>query len=1349
MPLKQLPNGEKIEVSDLDTSTTLKQKIALAYKLDLRFMNEFTVDKTTDLARLNIVTLPEEMDTFISEHIDDEEAFYDFYRQTKTIYTRVEPVEFVNLWRLAVSRYLIQPLLSPDGTIPSHFRDWGFTADDFADTSPIETKHPKTPLPHDRGARVIARELDGRQSDGTSYRIALYQRDLADYATIIDRIARAYNVQTQFLNLKVVEQVRPPPGPPYRTEHIIDYANAILNVARHICPMLQHYIDHDNFSDFVNEARQLYHLSNNDYIRLWLTIGDGKNKIYQKNLQSDIEVLRNEDEDFRHLNFNLDQPPQIDKSPSSAYKTKTDELDEAASEFEHIETGDVAITDFEQTKQFLSININNPHRYPMEYIFDQLKLTPDIPFAAYDTYCKVYRNFILNGDVNVTPASIVLLYRRDIAYDDAPTQTAHSQHALWMSYYSTVRLRFPESDSDPKTEDDEKHTTVLLEMDVHMKANLDVIRKHLQAVLQNVFDDHAMQQGTTKKESGELYILGQNIDIFVLKDVLLFHPVFKHMFYINDNATSTGLAMIESRYPTHAAIYYIDPQTSEKFTCQILTRQFKRADIANNTISNLHSTMNPPLKLGQPITVYRFNRGERSTINRFKPVLAKLMATYRNNEGSITDFYRKYVTPVNDREFKESENTLSEINPDVFVEKYSRLCNPAERLPTFIEPGEQHPKDKDAVIEFPDKSDMFFKCSDPEYKYMGVMENKLVNSGKYPFIPCCFKNEQKSKKKFSDYTKQLDDARENDDDDVNNVKTRKDRLDDPLKAYKFAEHGIHGVLPANLVKLFRIANINTPNNLYLRRGMHTTSNLAPSTFIECILEAIGDPNFVRLDDERARYAYLKKERKAIADFIVGNKTGVHMQECFDISNEELVEQLNNEKIYISPLIYIRIMEEKYNITIIPLTRDEPHHRYGDFLVPRHAHGFAYMFPPLNRKRRVVIVYEHKGGIYNTNKSCELVVRRSVAADKKFEVSTSLSVNDDVAKIIYHQYVGTMSAYYSTHNRAKKDRLPYPPHIDSVKVQYIDMYGKTRALCYGDDKFVYCEPIAPLNKPYTFAAPPVLDNDEFARVVSKLGETNLHFTNLALSTPDIPNDHVRARRSSAHLIEYSLYLFSKFMADHPDELVTTLLPRFTQEVIKVDPEHYNYEFPYVLDASDNVVHVETDLIRKKLIYMMRVHLLNNRTYVIDYHKKLFMQQYYQHPIDFKTFSDTVVYDLVYYKQHSRNYATQLYLTPPPLAILEQQRLHACPGMNAGENCSFHIQYNSKNYIGTHYKTIEEAIGASPKVSKFICIPFVGRHYQKTVKVSTKSDDGGEGLVIYARLDNRPESVYYIRLHTTAS
>ena len=86
--------------------------------------------------------------------------------------------------------------------------------------------------------------------------------------------------------------------------------------------------------------------------------------------------------------------------------------------------------------------------------------------------------------------------------------------------------------------------------------------------------------------------------------------------------------------------------------------------------------------------------------------------------------------------------------------------------------------------------------------------------------------------------------------------------------------------------------------------MHTTSNLAPSTFIQCILEAIGDPNFVRLDDEVERYTYLKKERNSYCRFLVGNQTGVHMQECFDISNEELVEQLNErENLHLATHLY--------------------------------------------------------------------------------------------------------------------------------------------------------------------------------------------------------------------------------------------------------------------------------------------------------------------------------------------------------------------------------------------------------------------------------------------------------------
>ncbi len=518
MPVKKLPNGKDIDISVLDTPTSLEKKIALAYGVDLRFLNKFTVNQHTDFSNLNIVPLQELMDAYIEKYIDNkEDAFSKFYRQTESRYKQVTPTEFVELWRLATSRHLIQPIMNSAASVG------GFTESDFSYTDPIDITYPKNQaLPRNRGNRVLVRELSERRSDGTPYILVLYKHDLVDNVTIIDRIARAYNVHARFLNWRVLERV----------PHLD--VDKLIGDAQHICPMLRNYAKHNNFGDFVYYARQSYYLSNNEYVRLWLTFADGKTGIYLTNLENDIQVLKGEqgeeEEDnsnkFKYVNINLGRPPQITMTDSlTDYQADIGKFNKAVLDFGQIKTDDVAMTDFEQTKQFLSININNPNKYPMEYIFDQLKLTPDIPFAAYDTYCKVYRNFILNGDVNVTPASIVLLYRRNIAYDDdAPAQTAHSQQALWMSYYNTVRIRFPEhKDKDKEKED----TTVLLEMDVHIKANLDTIRRHLQDVLQNVFADNAMQQGTTKKESGELYILGQNVDIFVLKDILLFHSIFK------------------------------------------------------------------------------------------------------------------------------------------------------------------------------------------------------------------------------------------------------------------------------------------------------------------------------------------------------------------------------------------------------------------------------------------------------------------------------------------------------------------------------------------------------------------------------------------------------------------------------------------------------------------------------------------------------------------------------------------------------------------------------------------------------------------------------------------------------
>ena len=152
MPVKKLPNGKDIEISVLDTPTSLEKKIALAYGVDLRFLNKFTVNQHTDFANLNIVPLQELMDTYIEKHLDKEEAFSEFYKQTKTIYTKVDTRRVCQFVAIGYITLPYTAIVVTRRNIPS-IGIGGLRQDDFSYTIPLKsiTNTLKPRYTHDRG----------------------------------------------------------------------------------------------------------------------------------------------------------------------------------------------------------------------------------------------------------------------------------------------------------------------------------------------------------------------------------------------------------------------------------------------------------------------------------------------------------------------------------------------------------------------------------------------------------------------------------------------------------------------------------------------------------------------------------------------------------------------------------------------------------------------------------------------------------------------------------------------------------------------------------------------------------------------------------------------------------------------------------------------------------------------------------------------------------------------------------------------------------------------------------------------------------------------------------------------
>ena len=75
-----------------------------------------------------------------------------------------------------------------------------------------------------------------------------------------------------------------------------------------------------------------------------------------------------------------------------------------------------------------------------------------------------------------------------------------------------------------------------------------------------------------------------------------------------------------------------------------------------------------------------------------------------------------------------------------------------------------------------------------KYKHVGLKQNKLKNADIYPYVPCCFKLDQKKKEKFINYYegKEI-------------VKTEK-KQNNIISTDKILKYNQFGTLPTNIEK---------------------------------------------------------------------------------------------------------------------------------------------------------------------------------------------------------------------------------------------------------------------------------------------------------------------------------------------------------------------------------------------------------------------------------------------------------------------------------------------------------------------------------------------------------------------
>lgn len=1130
--------------------------------------------------------------------------------------------------------------------------------------------------------------------------------------TIKNKIGISYNVMPNYLNSFKL---------PSDTKNLIRLnIKTILDSLKEYENNADKYKQEPSFKDFYNDVHSKFpNINPNEYIQIWrkysdvFTLNGTLKQIYETNLKNDIKEL-----EYSYPEFLVDEHvynKSIHIEPTEEFIQKITNFDKQSKIFESIKGVDTS--PFEQKKQYISIEIDNIDNYPLDYFFDCIQLNNKIPCATFGKYCKVYKTFVLNGMITQLEYTITLLYKKTYIENEPEDEEDEedipsTDNSMWYKSYNIITIKLI-------------NDKLVLEMDIENNANIDVIFANIKDVLKWPYDiDY--NKVYTNKISGEFYIFNQNVDSVILKDIILFHPIFNTLLYSNDIIISFNLSNITKRkYKT--ILHYIEPETNQKFICSINTRTVNRNDILALTTT---------LKIGEPITVCKITKAAtHDSIYKLQTIIGKLVQVYNEQVSDLTLFYSNYLKNVNNREFIISQSNLSDIAPEIFIDQYSRLCS-KQKNPSIIEDTKFDDKDP-SILKFPkdDDNSNVYQCKSESYPFIGLIVNQLDNKDEYQFLPCCFKKNQKDNDK-SNYYKYYHNI-----EDVKKIET--ERI---LQTQKFANYGHFGILPEMIHKLFLIFD---KKNQYYRRGMHfQDKNISNSSLLECVLDSINYNNYNKITNDNERVEFIRNERASIAERILNS--GICKQECFDISLEDISNNINNTKNYLSPELYIRALEEFYNINIIVFNRDKSN-PYGNFLLPRHDTTHGYIFPPF-KNRSTIIVYEHTGGIWYKQKSCELVVRFNPDTSKTVSVFTQ---DDDVIKQLYKQWI----QIYSVYETNKQVRPISPPNIQYITFQYIDIYGKTRGLYYKDtNTFILCNPIAPLNIPITEIRE-ISNIDSFigkhklVRISDGVYKTADDFIFYTISDKNSKYDTVSEflynKRISVHLIEYALYLYSKFIHESKNNInITYKTSSFVQKflnkyTIVKDGEdgNINYEFDFIISKNKPKLELESNELQRKLNYIIRVNLLNNRKQILNYHSQKYLNNYYNCIYDFKAFDfqEVIPTELVNKNTIISN-SSKLYIYPP----------------NSFLNHIIYIRYENVNYLGQPCQTIDEALNRLynwdrnglnvydetlklPQTLSYICIPFINKQYLN--KINVNNHDKNDNFIIFVHYENVQ---YYISL-----
>lgn len=718
-----------------------------------------------------------------------------------------------------------------------------------------------------------------------------------------------------------------------------------------------------------------------------------------------------EEEYGHYINYAWDNREYFKEKTNQEIKQNINTVEkkkQAFREFDKISLDDsVRYLPFEQQSSVfimkLDISIDS-----IPEIFNLIELSPSVPFASYNNFYKILKDFTPPDNTWSVSLEDYLVFRivQKIDIFTATQSKDYAQASMMID-----------------------NGEVIVEVEL-FSSGVNITREQFISRFEGIFKGAAKVTGEIEEKSikGVTYFPRLALDKYIIADIVMNNFVLASIFTIDENQDPTN--------QKKSVFLILDNKSIGKMSVRLSTKEVIKGDII---LRNKDVVRDFPV--GSNFVRAKISTENMATVKIVEAFLYKLISFYQKEKLHIEKIYKQYIPDFEllcEKEEDKKPPKLNALAPEVFVVGYSPTC---PYKPTVIEDSEVEEAKRAGkiVMKYPNEPKeglpiRNYTCNHTRAIYPGLRENPLSNKDLTLYLPCCYEknHETKSGSVFRHYY--YGESR----------KEHKFGQQEMIKTSKFVDFNTFGVLPDDISNIFE--SFAPEGLIYVRKGVLDTKN----SFIQCVMEAMGD-EIIGFATNAEREARLRSVRKSMATLPYA---ALCKQQMYDFTLLEIKDIIANNDAYFVPLYFTTLLEEYFNCNIYIFQREK---KTGRLILPRYTQALYK-----NKKvARSVFIYEHMGAQsdHAPHGRCELIVGYRIGKIAKYHSAYESKVSMGI-RSIYNK----LRLTYALNIELEEIIFPIK-EIEGLQLieQGLDSYGKCRLIkfIYNTKKYsIFTTPIPP-------------------------------------------------------------------------------------------------------------------------------------------------------------------------------------------------------------------------------------------------------------------------------------------------